>query len=123
MLNPFGPIPDLAAMLHEGSCSGGHDRAVRPADCLAARSAAEALRSLLVEAGLAVAPLYAVQWIQRTFSDLTDERASESAPATRSASKTRPANRSGSGSTSVMGRRPSASAPTGGHGPSSAWPT
>jgi hypothetical protein len=89
MLNPFDPIPDLAAMLHDGACAGRHDGTLRPSDCLTARNAAETLRSRLVDAGLAVAPLHAVQWIQRTFADLAEERASEAPPSTMSGSEAR----------------------------------
>lgn len=89
MLNPFDPIPDLAAMLHAGACPGHSGGAVLPSDCLAARSAAEDLRSKLVDAGLAVAPLHAVQWIQRTFADLTTEQPAEVPPTTLSGSESR----------------------------------
>lgn len=90
MLNSaFDPIPDLATMLHDSSCAGRHDTSIRPSDCLAALEAAEALRSQLVQAGLALAPLHAVQWIQRTFGDLSEERPSEMPPATMSGSEAR----------------------------------
>jgi hypothetical protein len=89
MLNPFDPIPDLATMLHDGSCAGRHDATILPSDCLAARSAAEHLRSQLVQAGLAVAPLHAVQWIERTFGDLTEERPMEAVAEAMSGSEAR----------------------------------
>jgi hypothetical protein len=89
MLNPFDPIPDLATMLHDDSCAGRHDATIRPSDCLAALEAAEQLRSQLVKAGLALAPLHAVQWIERTFGDLTGEHPAETPPATMSGSESR----------------------------------
>jgi hypothetical protein len=89
MLNPFDPIPNLAAMLHDGACAARHGGTVRPADCLTARSAAETMRDQLVHSGLAVAPLHAVQWIQRTFADLTEEHPSEDRPSAMSGSESR----------------------------------
>jgi hypothetical protein len=89
MLNPFDPIPDLATMLHGSACTERHEEAVRPGDCLAARSAAESLRSRLVEAGLAVAPIHAVHWIERTFAEITNEHPTEIPGSTMSGSESR----------------------------------
>jgi hypothetical protein len=89
MMNPFDPIPDLATMLHDSACPGRHGDTIGPSDCLAARGAAESLRSRLLEAGLAVAPLHTVQWIARAFDDLTDEHPLEIPPSAMSGSESR----------------------------------
>jgi hypothetical protein len=82
MLTPFDPIPDLARMLHDEACGRDHGASVRPEDCLVARRAAEDLRTRLTAVGLGIAPLYAVRWIERTFSAIVEERPEDDLPTT-----------------------------------------